>query len=43
MSLFEIIASSFALVILMPLGASLLMNAILKNTDNEGLYDEEDA
>lgn len=43
MSLFEIIASLFVLVILMPLGASLLMNVILKNTDNEGLYDEEDA
>lgn len=43
MSLFEIIVSLFALVILLPLGASLLMNVILKNTDNEGLYDEEDA
>ena len=41
MSLFEIILSVIALVVLLPLGASLLMNTILKNTDNEGIYDEE--
>jgi len=40
-SLFEIILSVIALVVLLPLGASLLMNTILKNTDNEGIYDEE--
>ena len=43
MSLFAIVASVFGLVVLLPLGASLVMNTILKNTDNEGLYDEEDS
>ena len=43
MSLFEIILSVIALVVLLPLGASLLMAVILDNTDNERLYDEEDS
>lgn len=43
MSLFEIILSVIALVVLLPLGASLLMAVILDNTDNEGIYDEEDS
>lgn len=43
MSLFEIILSVIALVVLLPLGASLLMAVILDNNDNEGLYDEEDS
>lgn len=43
MSLFTIIASIFGLAIVLPLAASLLMNTILKNTDDEGIYDEEDS
>jgi hypothetical protein len=42
-SLFEIILSVIALVVLLPLGASLLMAVIIDNTDNEGLYDELDS
>jgi len=42
-SLFEIILSVIALVVLLPLGASLLMAVIFDNTDNEGIYDEEDS
>jgi hypothetical protein len=43
MSLFEIILSVFALVIFLPLTASWLMNIILDNTDDDGIYDDEDA
>ena len=43
MSLFTLILSVFGLAIVLPLAASLLMNTILKNTDDEGIYDEEDA
>lgn len=43
MSVFTIIVSIFGLVVLLPLAASLLMNTILKNIDNEGIYDEENS
>lgn len=43
MSLLEIVFWVVVVAVILPLTASLLMNTILKNTDNEGLYDEEDA
>lgn len=43
MSLFEIVLWVVGVAVILPLTASLLMNTILENTDNEGLYDEEDA
>jgi hypothetical protein len=41
-SLFEIVLWVVGVAVILPLTASLLMNTILKNTDNEGLYDDED-
>lgn len=41
MSLLTVILSVFAIVVLLPLTASWLMGTILKNTDNEGLYEDE--
>jgi len=42
-SLLEIVLWVVVVAVILPLGTSLLMNTVLKNTDNEGLYDEEDA
>jgi hypothetical protein len=41
-SLLEIVLWVVGVAVILPLTASLLMNTILKNTDNEGLYDDED-
>lgn len=43
MSLLEIVLWVVGVAVILPLGASLLLNTLLKNIDSEGIYDEEDA
>lgn len=42
MNLLIVILTVIGLVIVLPLGASILMALILETANNEGLYDDED-